>query len=1159
MGDGELDGGTVALCPNCGEENPDKAKFCLECATPLQAAPPPQAEERKVVSVLFVDLVGFTARSHNLDPEDVRAALQPYHRLLKTEIERFGGTVEKFIGDAVMAVFGAPVAHEDDAERAVRAALRITEAIEEPNEWANLGLSVRAAVNTGEVLVNLSARPQAGEGMVTGDVVNTASRLQSVAPVNGVVAGEITFRSTKELIDYEELDPVELKGKPEPIAVWRAVSARSRFGFDTRTRYRTPFIGRDLDLATLKTAYQRTLRESLPQLVTIVGEPGVGKSRLLAEFMFFCDEQSEFVTWRLGRSLPYGDGITFWALGEIVKAQARVNGSDSPEVASRKLASAIAELVSDEGDRVWLHARLAPLVGVSTTGGGSPAKEESFSAWLRFLEAIASRGPLVVVFEDLHWADAPLLEFIEHLMEWSTGVPIFVVGTARPELFEKHLHWAGGNRNATTISLSALTDPEIGQLISVLLSKAVLPAEIHAALLERAGGNPLYAEEFIRMLSDRGLLQQRGRTLALDPDADVPMPENVHALIAARLDTLSPVRKSLLQDAAVVGKVFWSGALAARGGSDDTTVRRSLQELVRKELVRPTRTSSIEGEHEYSFWHALIRDVAYGSIPRSRRAEAHASVLRWIEAVTHGRDEEFAEVLAHHAELAGDVERTARYAMLAGHRNRRVFAAEEAIRWYERALSAAQDLPPNITRVLVPEIAHSRGEALEQLGRFEEAQADYEDALAIARSSGRAWLEATLLAALTHILALQDRFLDARAMLPSALRAARAAGMEDLEARLLFTAGSLAWGQGDLTLALSSHEHALHIAEEARDVEGEAFARHGLAETLCLLGPLEVALTHGRRAQELWRSLGQRPMEHRGGHVLGCLYVLMGQPGEAQLAIDNAARGQEELGQRRCEPLALAARVMAELSRGDLGAALGSATAGVEDGKDLGGPRTELVALLLRIMVLSELSAGSLAEQDLSAAESLKARIGGFFEPPLVSAQGWFELQRGRPSEAAGTFAHARREAEAGLFYRLICGGLEVRAREAARQETHLRDAAKWLLDAAAGSSPAHEALALWALARADQMEGDMRAAHERASSALELAQSVCDLTVVWRACSVVAATSWSLGDAGAATHARDMGREILSSMASSVGDVELRNLFLGRPDIANFRAAADS
>jgi tetratricopeptide (TPR) repeat protein len=744
-------------------------------------------------------------------------------------------------------------------------------------------------------------------------------------------------------------------------------------------------------------------------------------------------------------------------------------------------------------------------------------------------------------------------------MEWSTGVPIFVVGTARPELFEKHLQWAGGSRNATTISLSALTDAEIGQLISVLLSKAVLPAEIHAALLERAGGNPLYAEEFIRMLSDRGVLQARGRSLALDPDADIPMPENVHALIAARLDTLSPERKALLQDAAVVGKVFWSGALAARSGSDDTTVRRSLQELVRKELVRPTRTSSIEAEHEYSFWHALIRDVAYGSIPRSRRAAGHASVLRWIESVTHGRDEEFAELLAHHAELAGDVDRMARYAMLAGHRNRRVFAAEEAIRWYERALSAAQGLPPNITKVLVPEIAHSRGEALEQLGRFEEAQADYEEALAIARSSGRAWLEATLLAALTHILALQDRLLDARALLPNALRAARAAGMEDLEARLLSTAGSLAWGQGDLARALSSHEHALQIAEEARDVEGEAYARHGLAETLCLLGPLEDALAQGRRAQELWRSLGQRPMEHHSGHVLGCLYVLLGRPGEAQLAIDNAARGQQELGQRRYEPLALAARVMTELSRGDLGAAFSSATAGVENGKDVGGPRTELVALLLRMLVLSELSAGSLGEQDLSAAQRLKVRVGGFFEPPLVSAQGWFELQRGRLSEATRTFAHARREAEAGLFYRLICGGLEVRAQEAAHHETHLRDAAKWLLDAAAGSSPAYEALALWALARADQMEGNNRAAQERANSALELAQSVCDLTVAWRACSVVAAASWSLGDATAAAHARDTGLESLSSIASSIGDEELRNLFLGRPDIAGFRAAADS
>ncbi|MGI8514611.1 MAG: adenylate/guanylate cyclase domain-containing protein, partial [Acidimicrobiia bacterium] len=348
----------MAICPNCGEENPDKFRLCGYCGTPLHEAPQAQVEERKVVSVLFVDLVGFTARSHDADPEDVRAALAPYHRLLKTEIERFGGTVEKFIGDAVMAVFGAPVAHEDDAERAVRAALRITEAIEELNQATpNLDLSIRAAVNTGEGLVSIGARPQAGEGMVTGDVVNTASRLQGIAPVGGVAVGEITYRSTKDLIEYEELDPVTVKGKPEPIPVWRAVSARSRFGVDVDMAPKTPFIGRDFDLAALKNAYQRSLRESSVQLVTITGEPGVGKTRLLAEFSSFIDEQDELVYWRQGRSLPYGEGITFWALGEIVKAQAGILESDSPGTASDKLQVAGDAVVEEVDERAWFISR----------------------------------------------------------------------------------------------------------------------------------------------------------------------------------------------------------------------------------------------------------------------------------------------------------------------------------------------------------------------------------------------------------------------------------------------------------------------------------------------------------------------------------------------------------------------------------------------------------------------------------------------------------------------------------------------------------------------------------------------------------------------------------------------------------------------------------
>jgi class 3 adenylate cyclase/tetratricopeptide (TPR) repeat protein len=734
----------MAVCRNCGKENPEGFRFCGFCSAALDEVPTPQAEERKVVSILFVDLVGFTARSHDADPEDVRAALGPYHQLLKREIERFGGTVEKFIGDAVMAVFGAPVGHEDDAERAVRAALRITEAIDEPNQSLALELSIRAAVNTGEGLVTIGARPQAGEAMVTGDVVNTASRLQGVAPVNGVAVGELTYRSTKDVIDYEQLEPVSLKGKPEPVPVWRAVSAKSRYGVDLDRTRSTPFIGRDFELDLLKGTFRRTLRESSIQLVTIVGEPGVGKSRLLSEFFSFVDDQEEIVYFRQGRCLPYGDGITFWALGEVVKAQAGILESDDPEEAADKLRVSLEAVIKQSSELDWFFARLAPLVGAATEGAASAEREESFTAWRRFLEAIAERSPLVLVFEDLHWADEALLEFIEHLVEWSTGVPLLVVCTARPELFDKHSGWGAGHRNTATVSLSPLNDSETAQLISGLLSQAVLPAEVHSTLLERAGGNPLYAEEFVRMLSDRGILRSKGRVLTIDGDADIPLPDSVQALVAARLDTLSSERKALLHDAAVAGKVFWSGAIAAIGELAAGVVTHGLHELARKELVRPARASSMEGEQEYSFWHALIRDVCYAQIPRAGRAARHKAMAQWLEGIAGERVADHAEVLAHHytealklsgaagqQQQATELEEPARrFLVLAGDRALHLDAAK-AETYYRRALELLPGGHPDRGQVLL-----KGGEATEDLGLFSESERYLVEAISELRAHG---------------------------------------------------------------------------------------------------------------------------------------------------------------------------------------------------------------------------------------------------------------------------------------------------------------------------------------------------------------------------------------------------------------------------------------
>src|SRR3954454_13540722 len=500
----------MAACSKCGEENPERARFCWSFSAALGEPHADAGEERKVVSVLFVDLVGFTAASERADPEDVRARLRPYHARVKVEIERFGGTVEKFIGDAVMAVFGAPVAHEDDPERAVNAALRVVTAIADLNETQpDLALSVRAAINTGEAVVTLGARPGEGEAMVAGDVVNTAARMQQHAPINGVAVGESTYRATRDLFDYAELPSVSAKGKSAPVALWHARAARRRFGVDVEPAARTPFIGRDDDLGLLQSTYARTLRESSTQLVTIAGEPGVGKTRLTTEFRRWVDDQPEIVFWRQGRSLPYGEGITFWALGEMVKAQAGILESDSPEDATAKLAVAVGEVAEDETEVDWLRSSLAPLVGASDLVA-STERDETFTAWRRFVEGVAAQRPLILVFEDLHWADDALLAFVEHLVDWTAGVPLLVLCTARPELFENHPGWGGGKRNSNTISLSPLGADETARLLAALLRKAVLPAETQALLLEQAGGNPLYAEEFVRMLSDRGVLSEQG-------------------------------------------------------------------------------------------------------------------------------------------------------------------------------------------------------------------------------------------------------------------------------------------------------------------------------------------------------------------------------------------------------------------------------------------------------------------------------------------------------------------------------------------------------------------------------------------------------------------------------------------------------------------------
>src|SRR5215216_1913774 len=493
-------------CEVCGQDNPGGFRFCGGCGAPLTPAPA-TVEERRLVTVLFWDLVDFTARSDQADPEDVGALLRPYHARQRAEIERRGGTLDKFIGDGVMAVFGAPLAHEDDPERAVRCALGMLAAIEELNRASpSLDLAVRIGVTTGEALVRLGPDRQT-EGVV-GDVVNTASRLQGVAPAGGVVVGEATFRATSRLFDYQELGAVQVKGKADPVPVWRLKGARSRTGIEAVRRAGAPFVGRQAELALLKGLFERTEADRTVRLVTVVGDPGVGKSRFVGELAALLDDRPQLVTWRQGRCLPYGDGITFWALGEIVKTEAGILESDPPAQVRAKLQAVLATLVSDPSEGEWLRARLAPLLGIADPDAVKPERAELFAAWRRFVEAIAASHPLVLVVEDLHWADPAMLEFLQHLVERSSGLPLLIMATARPELLERSPAWAETGPAATLLRLGALSDLDTAQLVAALVGRTVLPLGVQALLLERAGGNPLYAEEFARLLADQGLVPE---------------------------------------------------------------------------------------------------------------------------------------------------------------------------------------------------------------------------------------------------------------------------------------------------------------------------------------------------------------------------------------------------------------------------------------------------------------------------------------------------------------------------------------------------------------------------------------------------------------------------------------------------------------------------
>jgi class 3 adenylate cyclase/tetratricopeptide (TPR) repeat protein len=869
------------------------------------------------VTVVFCDLVGSTARAERLDPEDVRAELSAYHARVRSELERHGGTVEKFIGDAVVAVFGAPRVHEDDAERAVRAAFAI-------RDWAaeDDGIDVRLAVNTGEALVTLDARAADGEGLVAGDVINTAARLQAAAPINGILVGEKTFRATEQRIEYRPQGSVEAKGKEEPVPTWEAVAARSLFGVDVDLQPVTRLIGRRRELDQLLDALGRARAEREPQLVTIVGVPGMGKSRLVQELSARVEAEPELTRWRQGRSLPYGEGVSYWALGEMVKAEAGILESDTAPVAEAKLSETVAR-VGSEQDVEWLRTMLQPLVGIADDPLGGDRRGEAFAAWRRFVEGLAEERPTVFVFEDLHWADDGLLDFIDSLVDWATDVPLLVLATARPELLARRPQWGGGKTNAATLSLAPLSEAETAELVHAILERSVLPAEVQSAVLARAGGNPLYAEEFARMVEDHGDL---GTGVELD------LPDSVQGLISARLDSLPRTEKELLQDAAVVGKVFWPAALVHHD-RDASALDDSLRALERKEFVRRERRSSVEGETQYAFRHVLVRDVAYGQIPRVARAQRHEQVAEWIEQRVRGEDA--AELLAHHYLSAleysraagrdlGIISARARTALReAGRRAAALNAFRNAAKFFEAAVELTPIEDPEWPRVVLEHAeaavyvdlssdrvlmnaretllagdVHDAARAEMLLGEYRWLRGDHPgsnehfkiaEGLAEQMTDDSAKLR--VVANLSRFTMLADENERAVTLGRLALALAEKLGRDDMRAHILNNIGVARVALGD-NAGLADLEESREIA---RGVGGPEYLRAcgNLASVLSVHGQLRRAAELHREALPIAEEIGYEEPTRWLATEIAFDHMLIGEWEEARRLADELIRGFE--------------------------------------------------------------------------------------------------------------------------------------------------------------------------------------------------------------------------------------------------------------------------
>jgi class 3 adenylate cyclase/tetratricopeptide (TPR) repeat protein len=1025
---GECGSPLAVTCTNCGAANEPQFKFCGECGTVLDGVAAPAAQpqvaaadpepsappsellaERRLVSVMFADLVGFTTFSEARDAEEVRELLSRYFDIARQLVDRYGGVVEKFIGDAVMAVWGTPVAQEDDAERAVRTALDLTQAVHMLG--AEIGapdLHLRGGVLTGEAAVMPGA---VAEGMVAGDMVNTASRIQSAATPGTVLVGDATRRATEAAVVYEDGGVHDLKGKAEPMQLWRAVRVIGGRGGALRSEgLEAPFVGRGRELRMVKELLHASAEGGSAHLVSVIGVAGIGKSRLSWELFKYIDGLQDTIYWHRGRCLSYGEGVTYWALAEMVRSRAGILEGEEPASATAKLRESVEQHISDPEEREWVEPRLAHLLGLEDRTAAEP--EDLFSAWRVYFERMTQTYPVVLVFEDMQWADPSLVDFLDYLINWSRNHPLFVVALARPEFVDRHPQWAGGSRGVTAMHLAPLASAEMEELLAGLVPG--LPPNVQAQILDRAQGVPLYAVETVRMLLDRGLLVPNATKTAYEPAGpveDLEVPETLHALIAARLDGLPQEERRAVQDAAVLGKTFTVAGAAAVTGLSREELEPLLSTLVRKEILTVQADPRSPGRGQYGFLQDLVRKVAYETLAKKERRLRHLNAAAHLEA-SWSEEEEIAEVVASHyleayrlapdAEDALAIKWKARDALTqAGARAASLAAAPKALEYYEQAIELTDD--PGDQAEL-----HERagGMAFSGTPQLDRANEHFERALATFEELGRSHDAARVLARIGEVASQGGFFEEALHRMEAAFDVLVAEGPSEDLALLASELARVLMFQGQNDVAMERVELALELAElfglqhayawtintkaiillgRNRRAEAEALLRHAL----------QISLEGDLRAAAL------RSYNNLGAFLDGADRI----EEELQLASDGLELARKT-GDRRWESKLQAGSLncLYRLGRWDETVALGRELMDAEDLADL------QVAIELMPFAIAEALRG-----DLEEARSFMDRFSSMEAADDMQIREGYRAARAAILNAQGLHAEALSLAEAAM------------------------------------------------------------------------------------------------------------------------------------------------